>query len=1398
MANKYSEELFGAVDAIVKKRLEELNKDSTILCKIEDNKEAEEGKYTVSNNALRFTAFSEKTDYAIGQNVWVLVPDGNYENTKLIMGKYVSSDTTSFTWVSPLSSFIDVTDNLISQEESATEYGLVANDDRQGKNYIAFNNGLNIIRTDLEKLQNLNRIGIRAKFRTSFPDDQYAPPIPVAGDYGIRIKIETDKPEKNDNYYLYPLTSSEMFGNPYGYQEYSIQEALYQFDPKTIGNVTAIYCEFYQSPKEQSFVNENGLYPWKINEEDYYEPNLFIKDLEIMMGYSSEQFTGTTALLWTDNDELYNSMVESSSVNEKTIHFRFVFKETNNEYTFVNTHNELQHFYTSHPNFLSMRLYYQDTSQVYDDLRAGDRWHEIKDFKYDNVGTQGTPVYKFQTTLNLLTGNLNKQGHYVRFKTVFCFRNENAYDKIAPLSEWEEYFKDPANGYHIIFSGYTQDEIDAIQLFLNSNFARAEIYGDNTIQEPEYKGYWIKDRNEDGTLIYKKSLYKILQDINVREEKFKYLHLDYDEEQMPQSGTVFWNYLALLKQQELELKNGNSGYPNFFDLVNENYTSDDQPFTMLSFLQNTFLKEKWASSENNSLLHFDQIKSKLETLYHSNILVFTDVANDKQQIMDLIQGLRLTPTDDKNGIYNLYKATENANSNLIRSSDASVKRNIEATFKSTITNVKELDSAPRIYWLMPRYNSMIKEPLEGVNFGSDFYNAVKYTQQEFDEWKGSRKTTADGEYDSSDGKDLYYLTIVNNKEEYKRVLNGDQPYDKGIFYTRSKEILLVEEITDAIRDNSSYLAIDSLKDEISQSEYDFLKESLNNYWIIVEDRTESSSDITYSRQLGKASLTYQIKPTYRKSLNNNRIYAMIYKTDQMYTAYCDLFFGVKGTNGTDYTLSLVPIEEKYYTENDATKTAINNSPTVWTKRPSSDGDITGNTESLTIQVFLYDANDKEINTTLSTNYRYTFKILPENNSIFSCNSTGNKVTITQNSNSYMGGILECHLENTNMGINLTQYYIIPIRTDKHCAFLEGPDIITYNTNGTSPEYYNIAYALKTIDESDIVIDEMGETSNENDGIVLRALDNSENNKKYLPTVDATKTLVPKTGYTNNVNYNCYLEIKGKINSESGSKVLWYQPILIVLNTYANTTINSIKEGLNVKTSSQKSKAASTIMNFGTKNNDGSLTGIIAGSLPVVNDEETRAGILGYNKDTEVYGFLDDGTGFIGSKKAQAKFADDEWSLFCQKTGEYEKQLMKLSESEKYLRSANYDPTSNPPVGLSINLENGEITGLTASDIPAHIHTIADIYWNNGTSNLVPKNTVLAGPTSGNNAKPTFRTLSATDISNFTNAVINVINTNYASLNTNATITHLTINGTTYRVEVGYSFGLGSYLRLVEE
>lgn len=93
---KISETLFEALDIIINKRLESVQKDKTILCVVEDASKAKEGEYTVSNASAKFTAYSENVNYVAGQNVWVLIPEGDYNNEKKIIGKHVGDSSTPY------------------------------------------------------------------------------------------------------------------------------------------------------------------------------------------------------------------------------------------------------------------------------------------------------------------------------------------------------------------------------------------------------------------------------------------------------------------------------------------------------------------------------------------------------------------------------------------------------------------------------------------------------------------------------------------------------------------------------------------------------------------------------------------------------------------------------------------------------------------------------------------------------------------------------------------------------------------------------------------------------------------------------------------------------------------------------------------------------------------------------------------------------------------------------------------------------------------------------------------------------------------------------------------------------------------------------------------------------
>lgn len=76
-----------AIDTIVKQRLSEIKFDETILCTIIDDSKREFGCYRVQYGGLTFEAFGENRNYRNGEQVYVLIPKGDYTQQKIIICK---------------------------------------------------------------------------------------------------------------------------------------------------------------------------------------------------------------------------------------------------------------------------------------------------------------------------------------------------------------------------------------------------------------------------------------------------------------------------------------------------------------------------------------------------------------------------------------------------------------------------------------------------------------------------------------------------------------------------------------------------------------------------------------------------------------------------------------------------------------------------------------------------------------------------------------------------------------------------------------------------------------------------------------------------------------------------------------------------------------------------------------------------------------------------------------------------------------------------------------------------------------------------------------------------------------------------------------------------------------
>lgn len=1359
MANKYSEELFGAIDEIVKKRLEKLNKDTTILCSIEDNSEAADGKYTVLNNALRFTAYSENTDYQVGQNVWVLVPDGDYNNTKLIVGKYISDDTHAFTWVDPFVNFVKITSNLTGSIVDET-YSLIANDPAITQVNIG-----NIIKEEsLNSIKGLDRIGVSAEFATDFITSN----TPFTGNYGLLLQIVTDK----DIPLNFLLDVDNMAGNPYSVNSsFFEQKAVFDYSPEEYGNIKSINCIFFQ---DQQFIGEQGFY----NLDEYgdlinYAPDIFMTNLQVFLGYSTNKVSRTTALLSTMDSTLFS--VESGYVNKK-INPRFVYKNADGTFSFINTYEDFIHPENQNANLegLTMHLYYQNLSLDSIDPRAGRFYHEAWERKTaDNVHMDEDYIWDTWEESDDFKNNFeipilfdNAQRSYERLKVAFCLKKNDTnlnlikarFDTI--IKNLNENYEPFLNEIYLTPADnnfkYKEDDLNVVQILISNAAA------------------WYQDNEEE--------LNKLK---NLSNNAYEDFFID-SSSVTSEAVAAMWNYIITL------ICDTNSDQDNF-DYDPELIYEGDTYSKFAGILINGIIKDKYNYAED-PIRNFEKAKWILEDVYVSDPLVFTNSTSSGEAVVDLIQGLRLVATDNQSGIYNLYNSSSDTNSGLIKASDTNIRRNIEASFYSLVTGDEDLDKAEHIYWLLPKKNTMIKDPAEGISFGAKNYNALKYTKEEFINWADNydednmklyfKKLTSyyevqviKDEYDVNTMSDITYIKLVNadnsedvipkqndEKENYKPKQFFDNNCNKSTqlitLYSATRETLVVladSKLPDGVNSipnendpNSKNNSIQTYGtfikyNNITDVEQNFLANNLSNYWIIVEDRTSETTG-NNGDKLKKASLTYQIKQTLKKSLTNNKIYASIYKNGTMFPASIELFFGVKGTNGSNYNLSLVPIQETYDGDK---KEAF---PNVWTL---------GSTNSIELLATLYNTDDEEV----SSGVKYTFEIYKGDTSYFyvpehgenedgESDSSVRKISITHPNNNSVtfksGIIVQCTATIEDENIEVVQYCILPVRTSREYYYLDGPDNVVYNSNNVQPEYYHSKYILKNEREEDI----------ENVEFILERI--GDEDIKNLPVLENNNTLKPALSYIDNADYNFY------IKAYNGNNNYWYQPILVILNNYANTTVNSIINDTNYNVSNDNTKNISNVMSYLTNSSTG-ITGITIGSLP-----NSRTGMLGYWNSQESYGFFQNGTGFIGknqgieidSRNGTVSVKSSALPVASTSDTGIVKLTSVISESETLAATAKavktaYDlaDSKTDNIGTVTSVRVQATSPLASSVSAAQTGTLdTTISLNSAygdTKNpygAKSANTILAGPVSGNNTVPSFRKLVVADIEDALNGI----------------------------------------------
>lgn len=441
MAEKdYADIMFDAVSVLIDKKIEAVKFDQTINATIVDATRAAEGVYVVSTGNAKFTAYSTEVEYKDNDAVLVMIPQGNYDNQKMIIGKQVDDTNTPLVYKSPFQGLVNITNNLIQGKkeigywandpiaESGLSWNIDNNDFRTSTIFLAADRLLTqiaaastmAIREELiNQYNNLvlydsnfddtfipqaeyTRLGLSAQFSTWLAD--YGT---YTGNYGLAIEITFKSLETNTNNSftkIITFDSKEFFGDVYNFETYYTQENVYDISDYTDYPITRLRLFAYQ---RENFIGANGeRVPY--NDATGFgnvNPNIFIKDPYLCLGIPVEDFNEDMATIMTTSTVTYykgdlspdSDYTQRFSDNEKIIGLRWVHKDTENDIIKAVEPDEF-------PDTYEVRWYRYKLGAQSPDIYAGAHWERLY---YPRTGGMDNEGDYYVTDPNVATPELD-------------------------------------------------------------------------------------------------------------------------------------------------------------------------------------------------------------------------------------------------------------------------------------------------------------------------------------------------------------------------------------------------------------------------------------------------------------------------------------------------------------------------------------------------------------------------------------------------------------------------------------------------------------------------------------------------------------------------------------------------------------------------------------------------------------------------------------------------------------------------------------------------------------------------------------------------------------------------------------------------------------------------------
>ena len=200
---------------------------------------------------MKFEAYGAASAYSVGNTVYVTIPEGDYKQQKLIVGRKLLTADDEYDVQKPFGGLIDITGNLLDDPDTKghshfypEHCKLKANNLKENESdktteksiYYRYNGSQKtiyeyLVPEESKTYKNYTRIGVKIDFKACLKERQI-----IEGNYGINLFVtyrrkkyetRTEDLEFDEGYYEFLLDSTEMFGNPYNFETFTSQEKVF-------------------------------------------------------------------------------------------------------------------------------------------------------------------------------------------------------------------------------------------------------------------------------------------------------------------------------------------------------------------------------------------------------------------------------------------------------------------------------------------------------------------------------------------------------------------------------------------------------------------------------------------------------------------------------------------------------------------------------------------------------------------------------------------------------------------------------------------------------------------------------------------------------------------------------------------------------------------------------------------------------------------------------------------------------------------------------------------------------------------------------------------------------------------------------------------------------------------